>query len=417
MESVKLRSYTNKHGEKIEVSDSHLDAAIEIKDELQKASPSRRTSWAQHKRMMVAEGFEDSENSEAYRQLIKHEQSQRGILTPVKKFAEMINENKLQVLKDEIGNIKQNKFEAQQDFNKLNRLKRDLGRDIILIEGVERALKDKDFSQPMDYNPIYRPDIKSKYMIACISDLHYGAYVNLEGNYYDAEVAEQLLMDYSDKIIKIAQENNVEEIYVVNLGDLVENDSMRAQNTFNAEKTMAEQISDASELIIGFLKNISAYSPVKYAGFGGNHDRLSGNKNDSLYGSHAVSISNKIIETFIKYSGENIEYVQAQDYDHTISVYDKNFLFVHGDMTALKKNSILAELSALYGKNFSAVIGGHIHHYTINEVGEDKFVATFGSIKGSDEYSLKQIGVSSSRSQGIVLIDEDGEFEIRKVKL
>ncbi len=54
---------------------------------------------------------------------------------------------------------------------------------------------------------------------------------------------------------------------------------------------------------------------------------------------------------------------------------------------------------------------------TMREVGEDRYIITFGSIKGSDEYSLKTLGVTSSRSQGLILVDEDGEFEIKKIKL
>ena len=53
----------------------------------------------------------------------------------------------------------------------------------------------------------------------------------------------------------------------------------------------------------------------------------------------------------------------------------------------------------------------------MNEVNDDKYIVTFGSIKGSDEYTLKTLNTSASRSQGIILIDSDGEFEIKKVKL
>ena len=131
-----------------------------------------------------------------------------------------------------------------------------------------------------------------------------------------------------------------------------------------------------------------------------------------------VTISNKIVETFVKYSeNKRIEYIDAEPYHHIKTINGRNILFVHGDRTPLKKSTILSELSTLYNINFDLVVGGHIHHFTMNEVNDDKYIVTFGSIKGSDEYTLKTLNTSASRSQGIILIDSDGEFEIKKVKL
>ena len=90
-----MRSFTNLDGELIELSDEHLDVAIKLKEELQKASPSRRTSWAQHKKMMEAEGFYESENSELYRCAIKAEQKSRGTFPEAAKLAEFVSDNKL----------------------------------------------------------------------------------------------------------------------------------------------------------------------------------------------------------------------------------------------------------------------------------------------------------------------------------
>ena len=65
-----MAGYTNKDGIFIEVSESHIDTAIEIKLQLQKASPSFRCSWAKHKKLMEKEEYYDSENSENYRQSV-----------------------------------------------------------------------------------------------------------------------------------------------------------------------------------------------------------------------------------------------------------------------------------------------------------------------------------------------------------
>lgn len=413
-----MRSFTNLDGELIELSDEHLDVAIKLKEELQKASPSRRTSWAQHKKMMEAEGFYESENSELYRCAIKAEQKSRGTLPEVAKHAEFVSDNKLQSLKDEIGNIRENKMEAQQEFLKLNRMKRELSKDIVLLEGIERALVDKDFTKQEARTILFNSDKRERQMIVCLNDVHYGSHIDIDGYYYDTNTAKILMNVYLSKVLALVESNNVSKVYVVGIGDFFEHDSMRIQNTYNAERTFTEQIVDFSEMIISFLKSISQYVDVEYSAFGGNHDRVSGNKNDSIFGEHMVTVSNRIVETFIKYSDyKNINYVEAKPYSHTLEVFGKNFLFVHGDTTPVKKQSVLAEQSTLHGKSFDAIIAGHYHRHSVLEVGHDKYVAIFGSIKGSDEYSLYTIGTSSSRSQGVIIVENTGNFEIKQVKL
>lgn len=69
-----MAKYINRREEEVIVSDKHVETAIELKLELQKESPSGRCSWARHRKMMVEEGFEDSDTNESYRQMIKQEQ-------------------------------------------------------------------------------------------------------------------------------------------------------------------------------------------------------------------------------------------------------------------------------------------------------------------------------------------------------
>lgn len=412
------RSFTNRKGERIEVSDEHLDTAIKIKEELQRSSPSRRCSWAKHKKMMHSEGYIESDSNENYRQMIKQEQKERGVLPEAEKHADMVSDNKLEAIKQEIGEISLAKRDAQNSFRELNKLKRELSDGVLLAESIERVLAEKDFGEPSKFEPVYIDMLPCKGMIVSLSDIHYGAIVDVEGYTYNAEIAEKLIMEYADKVIAIAEDNNVESVYVMNLGDSIEHLYMRAQNTFSSDKTLSNQIAEVSDLIIKFLQKLSKYVNVAYSAISGNHDRITGNKQDNIYSDSAINVSNKIIETFTRYGkNDRVKYINAESYHHIIKVNGRSFLFVHGDRTPLSKKSVLAEQSMLYGVDFDAIIGGHVHHHTVTEVGEDKYIVTFGSIKGSDEYTLKTINTSASRSQGVILVDEFGNFEIKQVKL
>lgn len=413
------RKYQNKAHKIIEISQEHLDKAVDIYAELQKMSPSGRVSWARHKRMMEEEGFYDSENSENYRQLVKSERKKRGMLLNVEEYKENLSESKLASVKSAIGELREAQLTARTDFNRLNRMKREWTKDILLIESAEKVLEKVEWDKisQADYQPAYSNDGHVTTVLAGVSDLHYGAIVDVEGHKYNTEIAEQLLMDYADRLIDLGYERNTETIYVIGMGDFIEHINMRPSQPYSVEETYSHQIVGVSELIIKFLNKLSHYFKIKYAAISGNHDRIFGKKDDNTYGDSAVVLSNKIVETYIKYAEREIEYIEAEPYHHIVQCNKRTFMFVHGDTVSLKKNSVLAEQSALYHRQFDALLAGHVHYYSVNEVGDNKYVATFGSFKGTDEYSLKTIGASSCRSQGVVIVDEAGDFELKQVKI
>ena len=409
------RSYKDDNGDVIILSEKHIDVAIDIKMELQKSSPSSRCSWAKHKKMMEIEGFYDSDKNEGYRQLIKYEQSKRGLLPEVEKYAEMVSDNKLESIRAEIGEINEAKLSARLDFLKLNKLKRELNKDVMLIDELRKNMSCIEIdSKP--FKPIYVDRISKKDIVVALTDIHFGAEVDIEGYVYSPEIAKEVLDDYANKIISEAEIHNTETIHIVGLGDMVESTYMRHSQPYGVSMTFSEQISGVSELLINFIEKLSEYAKVTYAGINGNHDRMS-SKNDTIFSDGAVNIINSHIKLYATMRSDRFKYIETEPYHHIKQINGKNFIFVHGDTTPIKKQSILQELSTLYNCQFDAVFAGHIHHFTMREVGYDKFVVTFGSIKGSDEYSLKQIGSASSRSQGIIIVDEDGEFEIKKIKL
>lgn len=413
-----MASYENRKGDRIEVDDKHIETAITLKLELQKESPSGKCSWVRHKKMMEREGYDDSDKNENYRQLIKKEQKKRGQLPTVETYADMTADKKLESIKESIGEMYISKRANQNANRELNKVKREITDNMLFLEDIKEHISKMDFGNGNTDYIVLEKEENSKRMIACLSDIHYGSVVDIEGRVYNTELSAKFILDYADKIISIAKKEKVSVIDVVNLGDLVEHSSMRPQNTYSIEKLLSEQVTEVTDIIILFLKKLSKHFKITYSAIAGNHDRIVGNKNNSLFGEHVVTVSNKIIETFIKYSGEpNIEYIPTESYHHIISVGEKNFLFVHGDITSLKQDSVLAQQSALFDINFDAIIGGHIHHFTTREVSEDRYITTFGSIKGTDDFSLKIIHSSASRSQGIILIDDNGEFEIKQVKL
>jgi predicted phosphodiesterase len=389
--------------------------AMKIKKELQKLSPSRRCSWNSLVRMMELEGFYDSENSENYRCLIKAYQKSVGELPEAPKHADMVASSKLKSIKEIVGEMRYEKHENQRYLREVNKGVKELINFSTVVEEIVSAIKSHDFSElQLEYKPIIKTTDKT--MIVALSDMHIGAIVDTDINTYNYQVTIRRLEEYANRVLRECKEQEITDVYVMNLGDVVEHASMRFSQGYNAEFTYSDQIVKASDAIIKFLQLLAQEGlSLTYAGIAGNHDRVN-DKDKNIDGDHAVKPINKIIETFIKYSGMPITYEQAKDYKHSIGVNGRSFKFVHGDLDSLRNEKLLAQHSSDDRVAYDAIVMGHYHHFREIEVGYDKRIIVFGSLKGADEYAEK-IRKLSQASQGIIIVDEDGQMEVKRIPL
>ncbi len=415
-----MRSYTNKKGELVTVSQDHLDTALKIKRQLQMESASHRVSWSKHKKMMEKEGYFDSESSENYRMLIRNYET-RVIEDSYEIHGDEVEDSKLESIKEAVGDLYYTKREVQLESQKLGKMKRDL----TLYGVVASEIKDVLIEEFKNIN--LHPPYKLEYskngntrMIVCITDLHIGALVDVVGNKFNYEIAKNRLNLFLEKCIKTAVENNVSNIDVVMMGDAIENSYMRDSQGFNVEFTFSKQTVKCAKIIIEFLSSLSLSGfNVTYRGFAGNHDRILGkDKNNNLHGDTAVVIINEIIETFVNSEKvKNIEYFKCDYYGaNLLDVNGRNFKFIHGDLDKKDDNKKINTYSVKDEVFYDAIIQGHYHHYRCIEIGVNKYEVFIGSIKGSDDYS-EVLKLGSEPSQGIILVHEDGEMDFKRVGL
>jgi predicted phosphodiesterase len=411
-----MRSYTNKEGEKIEVSQEHLETAIKIKEELQKASPSRRTNWKLLVKCMEEEGFYDAESSEAYRCMIKNYQKSIGKLPSAPKHAEMVTDGKLDSLRNLVGDIAYEKRENQHVLRQINRGKNELIDFSLIVKEVAKVVEKYDFEKHK-IEALPALPISNNKMVVNLADLHIGAEVDIDINKYNFNVAVARLSQFASKIIEDATNNDITDLYIVNLGDVIEHSTMRYAQGFSTEFAFSDQLVKASDLIIKFIAFLHKKGfNITYAGIAGNHDRIT-DKDKNINGDHAVKPINFAIKQFIDGVNEDsLNYEQAKDYSHAISLNGRNFKFVHGDLDSMKDENLLSRHSSLDGVSYDAIVMGHYHHFRNMEVGFDKRIIVFGSLKGADDFGEK-IRKISIASQGIIIVKGNGEMEVKQIKL
>lgn len=419
--SNKMRSYINKKGEKIEVGLDHLETAVRIKVELQKLSSGMKCSWAKHRQMMIVEGYDDSENSENYRQMIKHYQKSIGELPPAPKYAEMVSDNTLESIRQEVGELAWQKREVQNEARKLGKIKRDVIDGSLFINEVTMAvrnvLSEINFKEILNHTFSPVKDHGNTRMIAVISDWHIGAKVDVEGNTYNLEVARRRINDYINQIMAMAQDRKVYRIDVVYLGDMLEHAYMRNSQAYHAEFPVSRQMAIGGRLIIDLLTKLSKKHFVTYRGISGNHDRMNGDKNANIDGDTGMVVVNEMVQLFIETADiENLMYVQAKDFSTTLEVNGKLFKFVHGDLEKKADAGKIHDHSSRDKVTYDAIVYGHFHHYFALEVGVDRWEIRCGSTKGSDDYSEK-LGLGSAPSQLAIIVTESGEIQPFRIRV
>lgn len=417
-----MHSYTAKDGTEIQVSTEHLDVAVAIKLELQKASPSRRCSWKEHKKLMEKEGFDDSDTSENYRAMVNRYQIKTGQMPSLEKHVDMIATKKLESINELVGEIATEKRDNQIILRQLNKVKRQIIDGNLytksIIEGIQSILADYDWSAIGNTNikPIKVKD--GAVAIALVSDWHIGAIVEREDNVFNFSVAKNRVRQYIDKLKQHCEINKIKRIKVVFMGDLIEGLYMRAGQGYDVEFHTSEQIVKASELMLEMLVELSHDYVVEYMAFAGNHDRINQmDKSNNVHGDSAIVLSNEIVKTYIDSSNNpNLSFVETDCYSAVVSVNGVNAKFVHGDLEKKKDKSKIHEHSSNDNIKYDIIAYGHFHHHYLMEVGINRFELRVGSIKGVDHYA-DRFGLGSAPSQAVITVAKNGEIDIKRIGL
>jgi len=302
---------------------------------------------------------------------------------------------------------------------KLNKLKRDLTLIGVISEQVREAILNELNEVIPEFSQNERLPLSNGRMVVLLSDWHIGALIdNVMGNSYNYEIARKRIAKFFKKITRIASSENITEIDVVCLGDMTEHVSMRKVNqSFESEFPLAVQIVKAYELIRDFLVNLSAYFNVTYRGISGNHDRMNGDKSDNIDGDSTIFVINFMIKEFIeKSNAPRITYLESDhiNYSASIEINGIKIKAVHGDNE--KGNKKLASHSDMDNENYNILVMGHLHHHSVKEVGQNKFEVYVGSLQGANNYAMKGKFLSNA-SQGVIVIDEYGDIDIKRIDL
>jgi len=405
-----MRAYRNRKGLKVEVTKEHLDIAVKIKKELQKQSPSHKTSWHLHKKMMEKEGFKDSDRNESYRQMVKSYQKSIGELPTREEYESSVADSKLDSIKQAVGEMSYKKREVQQENRKLNKLKRELSLYGIVTDEINNLFQNMDLNIESKKLDLEKDDYKNK-MLVPFSDWHIG----LKTPSFNYEIAKKQIEKYVKSIINHCKRFDIKEIYLAGLGDLVENVYMRTTQSYDVEFSFSEQIVKSTEIVLDMIIMLEKEVHVNYLGIVmGNHDRMF-IKGQTLENDSAMRIVDHSVESFLKYQNLKNVSILKEDFDGTSIKLDMggySFKMVHGDNEKKNNKNKINNHISLDNKFYDCLVFGHYHSFSISEENHGRLSVNVGCLQGSTDYS-KKLGYDTIPSQSLIITTEDGILPIR----
>lgn len=311
---------------------------------------------------------------------------------------------------DTIAKLNMKQRELQNLSRKYNALKREVFDGKLFRDKVLSELKNIKLSKPIEvkYQKCMNPNTST--LIVPLSDVHVG----LKTKDFDKDILKKRLHDYVVSIAEYTYSHDIDDIYIVNLGDTIENIYMHLNQMATVEMDLSHQVAMAVKYVVEFVQDVRnlGYNTY-YIGIMGNHDRLNPNTKQNIVGDGVSTIINAYIEA--NQDIMDIKYVEPfSTIRHMLSIHGKNIALVHGDYDKVAKPDVISKLSEFFDDKVDVVLSGHYHNLFIKTLGKGQYVLQNGAFFTGNPYS-DSLGVSANASQILVGIDTHGNIDLRPV--
>lgn len=320
---------------------------------------------------------------------------------------ELANEQQNEELMRRQIEIDKKRMQLADEYNYVNRAKRELARFETLAGYISQAANAVSQVCPLVVAPLDIKKSTERKGILCLSDWHYGLVSDNIINKYDPLVAKERIGKLLEKVLEDIDVFNLDELVVANLGDLI---SGNIRTTIRLENRLdvITQVIDVGELLSGLLSELSKVVPVKYFSVIDNHSRVVANKEQSM----DIENFNRVITYYVAQrcaGNSNITFF-ANSIDEGIMEFELNgwgFVGVHGHDD--NPNSAVNILSDLLQVNYSVCLMGHYHSPNLKEELRRTTIIN-GCLCGVDSYA-KQTRRASRPSQNLIVVTKDNPCE------
>ena len=322
------------------------------------------------------------------------------VYDPIKEIEEKSREMKMERMKLQTEKLENNKWLRQG------------ARDEMIMERIISAIK--ECPKPNLPAPISEITYGGKKeWILAFGDAHYGKEFCIKGlhgeiiNEYSPEIFEKRMEKLLEEVMRICTKENIMRLHVYDLGDFAEG-ILRVGALTQLRYGVIESTIRYAYFLSEWLNELSSFVKVRFQMCKGNHTelRMLGQPKGTFADENMIEVVRAMIK--LRLAGNaNFEMVE----NPSGLIYDKvagfDVLGVHGECGDLA--NALHQFSNTYKVDIDYIIGAHIHHRKIGDVGRRRGAFSIKSLIGIDSYSMDLNKTSDPGAAMIGFSPENGD--------
>lgn len=301
----------------------------------------------------------------------------------------------------------------RDERNDLAKLKRDNFRLERLRDLITNEVSKLNKRLPLEPLPAKKTTMK-KIGILQLSDIHYGLSFDNGFNKYDLTICQQRMDVLVGNVLNRIRENNIDVIYVLLQGDLISGNIknvIRLQN----QTDIISQIIGVSELISQLIYTLSLEVNINVVCVGGNHERVTANKDDNLQEENYIKLIKWFLEERFIHT-PRVWFLNNQYGDEiaTFQIFDYKIGVVHGHHDNFRK--VVSNLTTMTKMPFDFIFTGHNHSFHCQDIQRCRVIAN-ASLSGTDVYSASDLRLTSFAGQNFTVLDNQGNLVLYPITL
>lgn len=322
---------------------------------------------------------------------------------------------------------KKERAKTQAEKIELNKWLRESARDELITDKIVNAVRGLDKLKVPD--PIFRieeiaEDKKRPTRYALFfGDAHFGVEYELRDihnrviNAYSPDIFYQRMTDLLDKTITFCQDNNVQILDVVDIGDNIDGIIRLTSQLMKLRYGVVDSSVKYANFMAKWINELSKHVYVKYhMVLDGNHSqlRMCGAPKNAFPEDNMSKVIQEIIECRLE-DNPNVEIVKNPTGMVYFKLCNYPILAIHGEVKDMKK--AINEYSRVYEIPISYLIAGHYHSSKSEELYSCCSVINIPSIIGTDSYALSLRKKSNAGAMLLGFKDNEGKVFEYDIKL
>jgi hypothetical protein len=264
-----------------------------------------------------------------------------------------------------------------------------------------------------EFKPLLNQDIRKEYILS-FADSHFGKEFKSITNEYSLDIVYDRFNKLLSETIEIIQENNINKLTILALGDVIEGMALRVSQLQQLKIGMVKQTIEFMRFIVAWLNKLSEYVEITYyqAPYA-NHSQI------RPFNTKANEFANEDMEKVIfayiydmLESNPRINVVECEDKYIMFKIFNYNIIASHGhDISNV--NGFLKDASSKYRIFFDYAFFAHKHTSGTKTVDEGLTnnceIINVPSIMGCDDYADDLFVGSKSGATLIEFTEKQGK--------